>query len=88
MYILKDLWYGNLAPNGRSFSPDGPYKKLLTRLLEQEEQISRELSESGQKLFDEYDKTQGDLLALSEEEVFIIGFRMGAQTMLDVLQNT
>ena len=47
--------------------------------------ISSELSEEGKKLFQEYQDLQERLSAISEEDVFTNGFRIGVGLILDAV---
>ena len=45
--------------------------------------MSGEMTAEGRKLFEEFQEVQADLNGIECEEVFVEGFRLGAQMMLD-----
>lgn len=85
MYVLEKLWRGGLTPSERYFHEDSQYKMLLRRLCETSEKVSSELSPEGKKALEEHEQIQLDLIGISEEDVFINAFRLGARMMLDVV---
>ena len=85
MYVLEKLWRNGLSPNERYCNGDSEYKKLLHSLCESSNKVSAELSPEGKKAFEEHENIQLSLIAISEEDVFVNAFRMGARMMLDVL---
>ena len=86
MRVLSDLWYGNIAPNERTKPRNGEYRKLLQTLSNLREQIRTTLSPEYRQLLDEYEGIYTTINAQSEEDAFIIGFRLGAKIMLEVLE--
>lgn len=87
MYILKDLWYGNITPFTRTFRADSEYARLMHRCVQQGEKLQRLLSDEAKAHLTDYQQAYNDLTSLSDEESFVIGFRLGARTMLDVFSN-
>ena len=85
MYVLEKLWRGGLSPSERYCNKDSEYKRLLRSLCEASEKLSSELSPEGKKALEEHEQIQLDLIGISEEDVFINAFRLGARMMLDVV---
>lgn len=85
MYILKDLWYGNLSPFEKTFRPDSEYARLLHQYVEQSEAITAGLSDEEKRRFTACQDTHDALSEISQVESFVEGFRLGAKTVLDVL---
>lgn len=84
MYILHDLWYG-IAPYEWPFRKDGEYAKTAHKFIGQEEALRSMLTDDARAQLDAMLTTHNAFSALSEQERFIDGFRMGARMMLDVL---
>ena len=81
MSILKDLWYGNLHPYLRESPSTSRYKadeEALTELMDR-------LPEAEKELLMDLEKYQMHILNTCECDSFIIGFRLGAKIMLEVL---
>lgn len=85
MYVLEKLWRKGISPNERCCHTGSEYQKLMHRLCEASEKVSAELSPEGKKAFREQEETQLALMEISEEDVFINAFRLGARIMLDVI---
>ena len=85
MYALDKLWRGGISPSERYCNKDSEYKRLLHRLCEESEKVSSELSSEGKKAFEEHKQIQLALIGISEEDIFINAFRLGARMMLDVV---
>jgi hypothetical protein len=55
------------------------------RLCDEGDKLSEELTEKGKKHFEAYQQAQIDLSVVSEREVFIEAFRLGARLVLDIV---
>ena len=87
MYVLDNLWRGNISPNKRFFCSDSEYKKLFSQLVDKTEQLRNELSPDNKKLCDEIESLQLKLIDISEQDTFVVGFRLGARLILDIVGN-
>ena len=85
MYILNALWRGEIAPMERYAKPDSQYRCLAAKAHEAYTKIYSELSEEGKLQFDELEKIRNEMGSISEEEVFVEAFRLGAQMILDIV---
>ena len=85
MYILDALWRGKILPNERTIKPDSDYRRLADKLTEECEKFRVELSQEGKMHFNEYEMLQNEMNCISEEEIFIEAFRMGARMILDII---
>ena len=85
MHVLKDLWYGNLAPGERYTNKNSEYAKARQQLLECLERLSQNLSPEATGILEEFcDKCIVET-SLLEEDAFIRGVRIGAGFILDVV---
>ena len=85
MYVLEDLWKGNIDPSGRAIREGSEYQKISHEAIECMNAFHKELSAEGKKVFDEYYSKEMILADLSEQDAFIKGIRFGAQFILDVI---
>ena len=85
MYELERLWRNGLSPSERYCDKNSEYKKLLRSLCEESNKVAAELSTEGKQAFEEHERIQLALIGISEEDVFINAFRLGARLMLDVI---
>ena len=88
MYILNELWYGNVAPSLRSFQRGSRYEEIIHALDECEQELLRVLPEKGSTPLKNMDDLYSELVDISERDSFIKGFQAGAKVMMDVLGQT
>ena len=85
MFVLQDLWRGNISPIERYIRPCSEYKKCSDKAVKEYDKLLTCLSPEEKQIFDNYNELNMKLLSMSEEESFINGFRLGAKIILDVL---
>ena len=85
MFVLKDLWYGNIAPNERAMKDGGEYQKAMHRANALADDFRKEMSKDAKRAFEEYENAQDDLCQIGECDAFVKGVRFGVQMMLDTL---
>ncbi len=85
MYVLKELWRGNISPTERSVRPGSDYKRVSAEICEQLDRFLEALTPEEKKRWEAIHDLQNDMAILGEEDAFIYGFRLGARVMLDVL---
>ena len=85
MYVLENRWRNGISPSERYCDKNSEYKKLLRNLCEASEKVSAELSPKGKQAFEEHERIQLALIGISEEDIFVNAFRLGARMMLDVI---
>ena len=84
MFILEELWQGNITPNVRQMQNGGAYQKAMCKITELSDAFSKELSEDGKRAIKEYEDLQMELFDISDTDAFIRGVRIGVKLMLDV----
>ena len=85
MYLLDKLWKGDIAPSERYIRPGSEYKRKSKAFCDAAERLQEQLSPEGKSLWEDVDRLKADMAMLSEEDIFIYGFRMGARMILDVV---
>ena len=85
MYILEDLWNGNIAPSERVIRTGSQYAQLQKQLVAAEEDFRKELSPEGKAAYDTFCRKQAELSEISECDCFIRGVRVGARLLLDIV---
>ena len=85
MYVLEKLWREGLSPNERYTRKGGEYHEILVRVCDEADKVCEELTEKGKTHFENYRQAQIDLSIVSEREVFIEAFRLGARLVLDIV---
>ena len=85
MYILEELWNGNVAPADRVIRTGSQYAQLQKQLVAAEEDFRKELSPEGKAAYDTFCRKQAELSEISECDCFIRGVRVGARLLLDIV---
>ena len=86
MSILEELWRGNITPNERTIKPESEYQDLARAANAEEKRLLEYLSIDGREIYDSLCRKRSDLAGMSELDTFIVGFRLGAKVMLEVLE--
>ena len=87
MYMLDKLWRGQISPSERFLRSGTEYKKLSKELCDALDRFSEMLPKEAKSQLDQIDRLQLSMLSISEEDAFIVGFRMGARTILDIIND-
>ena len=85
MYILEELWNGNITPSERVIRTGSQYAQLQKQLVAAEEDFRKELSPEGKAAYDTFCRKQAELSEISECDCFIRGVRVGARLLLDIV---
>lgn len=85
MYILDELYAGNVNPSERSFQRNGSYAKAMDQLVEAEEQLSRRLDDTGKEQLKRFQECQAEVNSADAFYNFRTGFQLGVRLMLDAL---
>ena len=85
MSIIEELYNGNIAPIESSIKKGSEYYKLCKAVAEKEEKLFEELSCEKKAMYESIVESKLMLESISEEEIFIDGFRLGAQIMLEII---
>ena len=85
MYLLEELWYGNVNPNERYNRPNSEYAKLIKESADCLKQLEEKLTPEASNLLEEFCNIQARAAGISEEDTFIRGVRIGARFILDVV---
>lgn len=86
MKILEEFWYGNIHPTDRDIIPNSKMDKLLKLIVKNEQRLNDLLSDEERAAFQKFRDSQDELSSVNECESFVLGFRLGARFMLEVMQ--
>ncbi len=87
MYILEDLYYGNLFPHEKVSKLDDEMKELLGLLNRNEEKLIATLSDEQKETFEKYKDCNREISEICERNAFLNGFRLGARIIIEVVNN-
>ena len=85
MKLIHELALGNLQPMARNFKKDTVYAKLLSEVAERQDKLIATLSPEQKELFDLANEATIDLSVESDCDLFVKGFILGAQLMMEIL---
>ena len=84
MYLLNELWYGNVHPNERFVRSDSQYAKVSKEATDIYDHLMKLLPKEEKALLDEFCKKSMTASSIAEEDAFICGVRIGARFILDI----
>ena len=85
MKLIHELALGNIQPMARNFKKDTVYSKLLSEVTERQDKLIATLSPEQKELFDLANEAIIDLSVESDCDLFVKGFILGAQLMMEIL---
>ena len=85
MLFLEEFWNGNIAPGEGRYHSKKEYREAWKLVESTEEQLKERLSPDDWKLFTQYQDAERCAGCISDADIFIEGFRMGAMMIMDVL---
>ena len=85
MYVLRDLWRGEISPTDRRVRQGSEYQQRAAEARKQMMELTAMLPPEVKERMDTINDLKHDLSMMAEEDVFIYGFRLGARMMLDVM---
>ena len=85
MYVLDKLWQGKLSPNEQCIVHGSEYSDLRSKAVQLEKQILSRLSDDGKQVLQEYQDLREQMAYISEEDMFVNGFRIGVGLILDAV---
>ena len=84
--IIEDIYCGQFSAINRPIRHGSEYDRAISEVTRCEEALRGKLNPDEVKLLRTYSQACADLSGISSIENFVLGFRMGAQLMLAVLE--
>ena len=85
MYVLRDLWRGEISPTDRRVRQGSEYQQRAAEARKQIAEFAAMLSPEAKEKMEDINDQKHSMAMLAEEDVFIYGFRLGARMLRDVL---
>ena len=85
MKLIKELALGNIQPMTRNFKQDRKFARLLAEVTARQDRLIATLSPEQKALFDSANEATIDLSVENDQNLFVKGFVLGAQLMLEIL---
>ena len=88
MYILYDLYHGNVAPLDEIVKLSPEDKRRNSEIDKEYKEFYFQMPENIREHYDKYEHLTTESQMRWEEQVFARGFRLGAKMILDVIRDT
>ena len=85
MYVLDKLWRGKLSPSEQCVNHGSEYSELHHKAAQLSSQVLSSLSDEKKRMFQEYQELRERMCYISEEDMFVNGFRIGVGLILDAV---
>ena len=85
MFVLDKLWQGKLSPNEQCIVHGTEYSDLRSKAVQLEKKILSGLPDEGKRMLQEYQELREKMAYISEEDMFVNGFRIGVGLLLDAV---
>ena len=85
MLFLKEFWHGNIDPGEGRYHSRKEYKEAWKVVEQTEDELKERLTSEDWELFTRYQDAERTAGCISDADIFIEGFRIGAKILLDVL---
>ena len=87
MYVLDKLWRGKLSPNEQCIVHGSEYSDIRHRATQLSAKLVSSMPDEMKRMFQEYQELREQMCYISEEDMFINGFRIGVGLILDATGN-
>ena len=82
--ILEELYYGNICPNTDCRSHDKDTKQLIGYIADHHDNLLATLNEQQKEILEKFDDCYNELTDITEREIFLYAFKLGARIMLQI----
>ena len=86
--ILEELWYGNICPNTGCREATAEAKQLMGYIADHHDNLQATLTDKQKEILEKFDDCYAELTDISEREIFVYAFRLGARIAIEVLSPT
>ena len=83
MYVLDKLWRGGLSPSEPCVKYGSEYSEIRHKATQLSSQLVSRLPDEEKRIFQEYQELRERMCYISEEDMFVNGFRTGVGLILD-----
>ncbi len=87
MSILKELFYGNIHPGEHILPTDSNYQTTAKKILDEMAYWEKKLNKEDLDKLEDLYALCSNASAMTEEQSFIYGFRLGVLLMIEVFHN-
>ena len=85
MYVLDQLWRGEITPMERCVRRGSEYQRVAREVCEKIDELFAALTPEAQKQFEAISALKTDINVMENEDYFVYGFRLWAGMVLDIV---
>ena len=85
MQVLEELYLGGIRPGEHIGKRNRQYEKALENTIKVGDALTASLTPEQKELFENYMDAQREVNVLTDCDMFIYGFKLGAKIMMDIL---
>ena len=83
MDIIKELWYGNVAPFEHCTRGDKQMKELLSLMARNRDELGEGLTEKQKETLEKFEEALNEMHSIAERDAFSYGLRLGIRLMAE-----
>ena len=83
MDIIKELWYGNVAPFEQCTRGDKQMKELLSLTARNRDELGEGLTEKQKETLEKFEEALNEMHSIAERDAFSYGLRLGLRLMAE-----
>ena len=83
MDIIRELWYGNVAPFEQCTRGDKQMKELLSLMTRNRDELGEGLTEKQKETLEKFEENLNEMHGITERDAFSYGFGLGVQLMAE-----
>ena len=83
--IISEIWHGNIIPQEDSRINSNEMKELLGFMARHHEDLEKSFSDEQKVTFEKFHDCWSEYVSLAEAAIFSYAFKLGAQIMLETL---
>ena len=85
MYVLRELWRGEISPTDRRVRQGSEYQQTAKEVREKMGEFLEMLTPEAKEQLEAINDLKSDLSVMANEDFFLYGFRMGSRMILDII---
>ena len=86
MNVIKELWHGNIAPQDDSRNNSPEMKELMEYMARHHDDLLKSMTDEQKEIFEKFDDCWSEYMSLAEAAIFEYAFKLGANLILNVLE--
>ena len=86
MSIIKELWHGNIVPQDDSRNNSHKMKELMEYMARHHDDLLKSMTDEQKEIFEKFDDCWSEYMSLAEAAIFEYAFKLGANLILNVLE--